>query len=141
MIKNFLLLVLCISILGCQEYTKEQYLQDYKNFVEEIKSQHSTYEDDSWKQADAKNGQFYGSDYKRFAGELKPSEYLKVQRYNFVYNYYRGEISLKSLMKGEYNEIFKGIGKEATEIAKELAGMLQSLNKESKLGIINKLLN
>lgn len=130
-----------LLIASCAPYTKDQYLADYKIFIEEVKSNHNSYSSDAWLKNDSKNSIFYEKDYRKFAGELSPSEYLKVQRYNFVYKYYKGDVDIKSLLGGEYNDLFKGLFSETTEVVKEIGSMIANTSKEDKLSIINKLLN
>lgn len=127
--------------LGCQQYDKQTYLENYKNLIFEIKSNHSQLSEQDWIKYDQKFQKYSESDYDTFASELKPHEYLKIQRYSFLYKFYRGDIDLRSLISGEYNHVFKEMAIESSEIVQELIYLLKDVHDENKSTIIGKLLN
>lgn len=121
-------------------YTKDDYLNKYETFVLEIKQNWKNYSDDDWIKMEEKNNIFFKKDYKKFAGELKPNELVRVYRFNFVYKFYKGDITIKALLAGEYNEAFKGITIELNEIVRELKLAMNDIENERNSVIINKLL-
>lgn len=134
------LLLFTLMTTSCTTYTKDQYLLDYQSFLLEVEKGHNTYDDATWRKQDVKNENFYTNDFKQFAGELSPSEYIRVQRYNFAYRYYRGEINISDLLSGKYNTLLKDIAVESSELIKELSSMLYGASQEDKLQLMNKLL-
>ena len=140
-------LVIKISLLfvffvlsSCNNYTKDDYLKKYESFVFDIKRDWKNFSDSDWQKNSIKNNNFYENDYKKFSSELSASELIRVNRFNFVFHFYKGDITLKSLLSGDYNEVFKGSVSELYEIIRELKLTFSDFESERITVIINKLL-
>jgi hypothetical protein len=133
-------LLLSFILNSCQNYTKDKYLNDYESFATEIKNDWELYDSNDWLEKENKNNLFYVDYYNQFSSELKPSESIKVQRLNFVFHFYRGDITIKKLIAGEYNALFEGIAIETSDIIHELNLMMNDVEREKNFVIINKLL-
>ena len=133
-------LFLLVIITSCENYTKSDYLSAYESFVIKVKRNWKSYTESDWNNLSKENYKFYEEDYKKFAAELKPSEMIRIQRFNFVFLFYKGDITVKGLLNGDYNEVFEGIAVETKEIVNELYMVLNDYQNESKFTIINKLL-
>ncbi|NOQ25508.1 MAG: hypothetical protein GQ564_09135 [Bacteroidales bacterium] len=120
--------------------TKDDYLNEYELFVLEIKQNWKSYSNNDWNRMEVKNEKFFNDDYKKFAGVLKPNELIRVYRFNFVYKFYKGDITIKALLAGEYNKVFKGITLELNEIIRELKLAMNDFENEKNSVIIEKLL-
>lgn len=139
-IKLIVFIFLTLSVASCNQYTKEDYLTNYRDFINEIKEEWKTYDDEDWKKLEIQNQSFFVKDKYEFMAELSPAEQVRIHRYNFLFNFYKGDISLMKLVKGDYNKIFKGLGLNVAEVISELKKFRSDLNNESTPVIINRLL-
>jgi hypothetical protein len=137
---SFSLMVLSLFLFSCNNYTKEEYLRNYEYFIVDIKRDWKIYSDEEWEKLSIKNNNFHVNYYKKFASELSTAERIRVNRFNFVFHFYKGDITLKSLLSGDYNDVFKGSALELNEIIRELKLALNDFESERTTVIINKLL-
>ncbi|MBV7267898.1 DUF6565 domain-containing protein [Winogradskyella luteola] len=139
---NFLLLFISVlTLLSCEtNYTKDDYLKDYERFVVDIKRDWREFNESDWLTKDKINDDFYNSKYNKFQGELSSSEKVRVQRFNFVFRFYKGDITIKSLIAGEYNNLFKDLAIEVNDIIRELRIGFNDLENERTTILIDKLL-
>jgi DNA-directed RNA polymerase subunit L len=80
-------IVIFLIVLGsCEPSTKEQYLQHYKSFIDEITERGVKYSASDWERADAKFKQFDQELYNKFKEELTFEEKMKVAAYKVKYN-------------------------------------------------------
>jgi len=140
-INNFLILLSLILVQSCSNgYTKSDYLTDYETFVISVKNNWKTYDINDWNEKSNQNDKYYVEFYEKFSSELKASEIIRIQRFNFVFHFYKGDITISKLLSGEYNDIFKGLALEANDIIYELKLMMNDVETEKNFVIINKLL-
>lgn len=139
---NFLILIVFSLILfSCgNNYTKDDYLKDYEHFAIDIKRDWNKFNESDWLEKEKINNEFYDSKYNEFQNELSSSEKIRVQRFNFVFRFYKGDITIKSLISGEYNDLFKDMAFEVNDIIRELRTGFNDLENERTTVLINKLL-
>lgn len=139
-LKLIFLLVVGLIMNSCNTYSKEEYLRDYEYFIIDVKRDWKDYSENDWEKLTKKNNGFYENEYKKFASEVSASEIIRINRFNFVFHFYKGDITIKSLLTGDYNDVFKGSAIELNEIIRELNLALNDFESERTTVIINKLL-
>jgi len=111
-IRSTTILILFL-ILGCNtSKTKEQYLVDYQNFMNEVKNNWKFYSEENWDEKTLEYKNYSESYYKKFKRQLTPSEKVKAYRFDFMFHFYKGDITAGKLLSGEYNQVLKSIFKE-----------------------------
>lgn len=84
MMKKILMLVLisfCLS--ACQ--TKDSYIEDFKEFVENVKDEMKDYTENDWKEIDEKFKDLSTIQYNKFEGELSDEEKAEVAKLQATY--------------------------------------------------------
>ncbi|AXG68005.1 hypothetical protein KORDIASMS9_00189 [Kordia sp. SMS9] len=132
---SFLLL-----LLSCHRTTKEEYLGEYQNFIKRIKSNWASYSEKDWSRETVLYETYSKIDYKKFKNQLTMSEKIRVHRYDFAFHLYKGDISIKKILSGEYNAIFKEFAYEFKEILKELLKFPADIRIQSLLKIVDQLI-
>ena len=138
--KTIYVLSILFFFTACSSYNKKDYLKDYEHFIIDVKTDWKGYSENDWERLAAKNRSFYETEYKKFASELSTAEIIRINRFNFVFHFYKGDITIKSLLSGDYNDVFKDSAIELNEIIRELKLALNDFESERTTVIINKLL-
>ncbi len=150
LISKFVLIGFLLSLLNsCAPFTKESYLEDYKQFIEEVKKNHENYAKEDWREADEKFNQFSGEWYNDWKDEMTWKEKMIVSGYEVQYNLYKGSSIGKEIFKffnkknvkdlkekiKEYKEQnmdkgIKEIQKQAEEMGEEAVKEINEIFKE-----------
>ncbi len=101
---HFVVALMLWVLVACAPKSKEKYLADYKEFVEEVKREHGEYDDEDWAWADENFLKYSKEWHSKFADELTLKEELKVSRLNLQYNALRGSKDLKDLFDTMFDE-------------------------------------
>ena len=109
----FLISLLFLLIFSCAPQTKESYLEDFKEFMNEVEQNHSSYTEKDWLSIDKKYEKFTNEWYKKFEDDFTWKEQLIIGKYQIQYNMYRvGDESKKMI-----HELF---GQDIDDIKKQL---------------------
>lgn len=93
-----------IMVIGCQPFTKESYLEKYKEFILEIKTESGDYDDDDWAKADEKYLKYSEEWYLKFESELTIKDELKITGWNLQYNTLKGTKAMKDIFSMMFDE-------------------------------------
>lgn len=128
--------------------TKETYLKNYDDFMDEISNNSSNYSDEQWKTADGEFKNFDEVLYKKFENELDWKEKMTLSKYNLQYVYYRNKSTAndffsKYMHKG-YEELKEKVKYYRDHKMDEDLEKLKKASKEagdSALNLFNKAMN
>ena len=118
-------MALAFLLVACAPSTKEDYLEQFKEFVTEVGENSSEYSDGQWESKQA--------EYDKFEKELTMEEQMTVGTYIASFNYYKGVSKAgKAFEKlGEqFEETIDNLGKEAEEGINELGKKIEELGEE-----------
>lgn len=89
LIATAVLVTVFFVIKNSSPFSKESYLEDYKEFIEEVSNENDTYSDEDWEEADEQFEKFNEEWYAKFEEELSFTEKITVTKYNAEYKIYR----------------------------------------------------
>lgn len=102
-------------ILACSTpLTKEQYLQQYAEFIDNIKQHHNEFSDQQWAEQDQNFDKFSQKLKHKFAEKLTWREQLRVGSYELQYSIYRSKKALLGGVKDAIDEV-GNIGKQVQQ--------------------------
>lgn len=100
----FLILISVLLIISsCSNMTKEQYLSEYKSFINSIKEDRNTYTEKDWQIPDKKFYQFSEVLYKKFENELMIEEKIVLAKYRIEYDVFRYSSDAKETILELFN--------------------------------------
>jgi hypothetical protein len=115
--KYLLLAFMAIAFWSCTDFSKNQYITSYEDFVKEASTNYINYDDQKRKESDEKFQQFSEVDYKKYEGNFTPEEKAKVNQ-----------------LAGKYYAIVAK--QKATSVTKELENLLDKTK-----GVLDELKN
>ena len=131
--KTILVLLFIFSILlinSCSApWSKEEYLDDYASFIDEVASEYKSYTSKDWKKQDAKYAKFNGEWYKKFKKEYTWKEEVILAKYTVQYNIYN--------VKGDIDDLFTSVFGTRDEIEKKIKYYVEN-NMEEDLEFLIK---
>jgi hypothetical protein len=71
---------------SCEPFTKEEYLDRYKKFIDEVSVNYKNYSADQWKNANEKYERFNNEWYNKFKHEFSFEEKMQITGYQLKYN-------------------------------------------------------
>ena len=86
-IKKFLSIIVffvCISLVSCD--TKENYLNSFESFVEDIETNGDEYSKEDWEYCDEEYEAFVGDYMDRYSGQLTKEDYQQIGRLKARYH-------------------------------------------------------
>ncbi|MEM9549104.1 MAG: DUF6565 domain-containing protein [Bacteroidota bacterium] len=101
------LFVLSIGISSCKKpiVTKEDYLTEYKAFIDDVKENKNNYSEEDWKKKDEAFKRFSEELYEQYENELGFFEQARIAKYALVYASTRGVKALdRALDDGELED-------------------------------------
>ena len=119
----FCLFLLLILVTSCGQ-SKEDYLEEFKKFIVEVKQNGASYTDRQWEKKDKKLEKFTTTLYDQHVEDLTTGEKLKVKQLVFIYKFYRGTIKLVDIIRGVYKEELSAYVEEAKIPIKQEAQLL-----------------
>ncbi len=81
--------------------TKEAYLENYEEFIEEIKENKNNYTQKDWEKKDIEFQKFSEELYEKYEGEMGIFEQARIAKYALVYGSTRGVNALKEALDDE----------------------------------------
>ncbi len=95
--------------------TKDAYLKQFNNFIENVGEDHHNYKKSDWEYADKRFDKFSKSWYKKFKEELTLKEQLKVGALSLKYHTYKNHDKLGGELKKEIEREFKNLKEKLNE--------------------------
>jgi len=140
--KEFSFFLLLLLICNSCQYTlsKEQYLVDYASFINDVKQNYQSYDQEKWKQQDIEFEKYNKDLFQQFNTQLSPTEQARLIRFDFVYNLVRGNINLSDLISGKYNQALSGYVTELTAVLNEATLIQKDIKDVISLDLLNKLI-
>ena len=86
------------------------------------------------------NQQYNTHYYNMFLKEMSASEVIRVKRFNFAFLFYKGDITIKALISGKYNVVFKEYLTELNKINIEVLLGINDIRNEQLITIIDRLI-
>jgi hypothetical protein len=89
MIKIFEVLTVLLLLSSCSPLTKEQYISDYRQFINEVKENKDTYSEEQWQKKDILFGKYSNTLFPKFESALTPEDKIILTKYHIEYDVYR----------------------------------------------------
>jgi len=80
---------LIVFVMSCTTATKDDYLSRYKQFIQQVQSEHNKYTEDDWIKADRRLNNINNILTKRFKNKLTKDDKITMGIYRMRYDYYR----------------------------------------------------
>ncbi len=74
----WLFLLFSLTLIGCSPFTKEQFITQQKDFIEEVRKEHHTYDEKDWDQKNKELNQALQEEYPKFEDEMSLTEKVNV---------------------------------------------------------------
>ena len=103
-IYNRLFPILLLFLVACAPMSKETYMANYKEFVEEVKKESSEYNDDDWIKAAEKYLKYSEDWYTKFESELTIKDELKIASWGLQFNAAKGTKAMKDAFNFMFDE-------------------------------------
>lgn len=105
----FILLITLFMVTSCAPSSKEEYLERYKKFMDEVSENYKTYSPEQWEMANEKFARFNNQWYQKFRPTLTWAEKATIAGYQFKYQGLRVACELGTFydesMKTEMDEL------------------------------------
>ncbi len=85
----FFILIFLNLVSSCSPTSKESYIENYKQFIDNLSSNNNDYTEADWKRADKKMIKFTGEWYIKFEDEFTLQEQIVIKKYEVQYNLYK----------------------------------------------------
>ena len=86
---NYCMVVFVLSMVCCAPRTKDGYMKQYAEFVEEVSKSYSLYTDEVWSDVEETFNKFKSEYYNKFKNELTTNDKIKLVSYEVKYAYYK----------------------------------------------------
>ena len=96
--KFFGLVMVSLVIFSCSNMTKEQYLSEYKDFIQQIKENQQGYTIADWAEKDKIHSNYCDRLFKKYENELSVEEKVLLAKYRLQYDVYRYKNEAKETM-------------------------------------------
>jgi hypothetical protein len=98
-VKGLLGIFLFVFIISsCSNITKEQYLSEYKNFIQHVKNNRQEYSTNNWEEIDKIHYKYCDKLYKKHEKNFTPEEKILLAKYRLQYDVYRYKDELKETL-------------------------------------------
>ena len=84
--KTAVSIVLIAVVFSCEPNSKEQYMSDYKRFIDNVSANYKSYTSDDWKKADETFAKFNNEWYNKFKDQFSLEDKVRVTGYQVKYN-------------------------------------------------------
>ncbi len=140
-VSNLQLILFALLLLAsCAPQTKESYLQDYQDFMQDVKEHYDTYSQKDWEEKDEKFKKFSEEWYEEYKEDLTWKEQLRLGKYAIQYNVYKlggkSGKSLEELLGKDLDELKKQVQyykeHQMDKDIEDLTKQAQELGKEAQ---------
>lgn len=132
--KFFAILVLAFLMVACAPSTKQDYLEEYKAFIEEVSENASSYSESDWADKTSEFEKFSGEWYEKFKDELSLGEQMQLTAYAASFGYHKSNVDdlvndIVDDVKEGLNEAGNQVGSMMDEIESGFNQATEDLNK------------
>ena len=92
LVVKLIFIVLFFVLSSCSPMNKDSYMQEYKEFIAEVKQSSATYTQEDWEKATIRFEKFTGTWYDDFSDELSIRDNLLISKYSVEF----GIVKLKN---------------------------------------------
>lgn len=124
--KFFAIVALAFLMVACAPSTKQEYLEEYKAFIEDVSENASSYSESDWADKTSEFEKFTGEWYEKFKDELSLGEQMQVTAYAASFGYHKGISSASEIVNGIVDEVKNGLN----EAGKEIENIVDDIEKE-----------
>lgn len=133
--KFFAIVALVCLMVACAPSTKQEYLEEYKAFIEEVSAKASSYTESDWADKTAKFEKFSVEWYEKFKDELSLGEQMQVTAYAASFGYLKSDVDdfvndLVDDVKDGLNEAGKKAGAIWDDIATDFKKGYEDATKD-----------
>jgi hypothetical protein len=104
------ILAVCMTFLvflSCNKLTKEEYISQYKIFIEDIEENHQIYNEKDWQEKDKTFNRFSNELYKIYVSEFSIEDKVLLVKYRIEYDIYRYNEEAKGILVDIFNLYFE----------------------------------
>lgn len=105
----------------CSRYSKDSYLEDFKNFIGEVEANYVDFSDDDWTKRDQEYQTFIGENYVKFETEFTSEDQKVIGNLKSKYQFIRIKTKTKKLI----DQASDGIN----QLEGAIEGVMQEINK------------
>lgn len=117
---NLILIAIIILFVGCSPQSKETYLDDYQDFMTEIKKNHKSFSEKDWRKYDEEFNKYSKEWFANFKDDLTWKERIVVEKYTYEYKLYSVKRFVNTLLNNkDVNEIKQQIKRYKEEGAEK----------------------
>jgi hypothetical protein len=96
-----------LSFLSCNKLTKEEYISQYKIFIDDVEENCQNYQENDWQERDKAFNKFNNELYKTFETEFSTEDKVLLAKYRIEYDIYRYNDEAKEILVGLFNLYFE----------------------------------
>lgn len=126
----FLLSLTALLFTNCSPISKEGYIAEFEEFMDEVAQIYETHLPKEWAEVEKQFSKFAKEYYDKFELELSPSDKLKVLGFQAKFNKYKLHRELKGLTKDAKKGINKAIDQVKDYANKDLQKDLDELKRD-----------
>jgi membrane-associated HD superfamily phosphohydrolase len=142
---KLLIIISIFTFSACTPMTKEQYIEDYDDFIAEVSANHSDYTQKDWHEIDKKFEKFDNEWHSKFKEDFTVKDRIKLNGYKLRYNsmklkkqfFKASEMSYDIIKKeieyyieNDLNEDLEQMQQEASKLSDTLVDMMDDIIKE-----------
>lgn len=109
--KIFFFTILISLLTGCRPYSKEAYLKQYNEFIDNVSKNGSKFSESDWKKKDAEFKNYNEVWYGHFKDDLSWQEKVITAKNSVQFSIYRNQSGMqdffKTYLQGDYEELKK----------------------------------
>jgi hypothetical protein len=116
------LFFLTIVTIGCSSYTKDDYLNDFTNFILDVEIEYKNYSMDDWEERNLEFQQFTDEYYQQYKEELTTEDRKQVAKLKAKYQ--------TIIIKHNAKELIDGISDGLNLLEGVVDGVLEEINNQ-----------
>ena len=125
--KFFVIAALAFLMVACAPSTKEEYLEEYKEFIEEVSEKAKTYSETDWAEKTEEFEKLSKEWYQKFKEELSLGEQMQVTAYAASFGYHKSNVD--DLVNDIVDDVKEGLNEAGKEIGSMMEEIEESLNQ------------
>ena len=87
----FFIFIVTLFFSSCSKMTKDKYMSEYGQFIQQINEKHTTFTAKDWQKADKNYKKYDEKLYNVFQNQLLFEDKLKITRYRIQYGFYKNK--------------------------------------------------
>lgn len=77
--------LLCVTLMLASCHSKEDYLEEFKNFVDEVELNYTSFDEEKWKESDEKFEELSDKEFNDYKDELTDDELHTIDQFDAIY--------------------------------------------------------